>query len=349
MMNGKGKLETVSLFYRQMSVLLNAGVPLVDALDCLSEQEDYEFADIVIGLTVRVSGGASLSHAMSYSKHYFDGAAIGLIGAAEESGAMVTTFEKLADVSERTVKIRKMVITALTYPAIQALAIIGVIIVFVTFIAPGDSGLFAANGEELPWPSQVLVDVSAFFSNPFHVGFSIFCIFGWSYFFHHSYKTSTEFQKRVDRFLIQLPMVGNMIVKYESARICYTMETTMVVGLPILKAVALAERVAGNRMVKRKLQMVRADLREGEPVGEAFSRGELFSPLVLAMMEVGQQTGRLDEMLRLVSQRLDEDVENTLLSMVRFLEPLLLGIAGVAAGFVAVAALLPLLEMINKL
>lgn len=348
-LKGRGNPELVGIFYRQMAVLLGAGVPLNDALVSLADQEDPEFTDIIHRLNHRVCTGYNLSQAMAIEDHYFTPVGVGLVSVAERSGSLVAVFDKLADLYARSLRLRRLLVTAMIYPSVQALAILSVAILFVTVIAPGDSGLFTALGGELPWPSKVLIAISDYLRNPWLVGGTLLILGSAVVSFLRAYHSNERMRTWIDDLLLSVPVLGPLLTKVATIRVVYTLESTITVGLPLLTAIHLSEGVVNNLAVRVRLAAVRLAVSEGDSVSEALRNKDLFGPIVAAMIEVGEESGQLDQMLRLIAVQLDDDVERALHALTVLLEPLLLSIAGVAAGFVALAALMPLLQLINNL
>jgi type IV pilus assembly protein PilC len=341
--------ETVGLFYRQLSVLMTAGIPLNDSLICLAENPDERFSKVVETLQQRIANGSTLSAAMLEHPMYFGLMPVGMVRAAESSGALVATLERLANLSERTTRLKKKVGAALTYPAVQFLCILSVVAFFVLVLAPDEEGLFSVLGGELPWPSRVLIHLSKVLKSPV-----ILCAVGIvplaaGWLFQRQLKRSPQLRLMVDGWILHLPVFGTLVRQVAAVSVVDTMESMVSVGIPALKAITLSEKVVGNEAIKFGLQRARSDIQNGDSIGQAFARNQIFDSLVASMIEVGEESGRLDQMLRLISRRLDEDVELALESMVKLIEPILLCIAGVAAGFVALAGLMPLMNMISKL
>lgn len=341
--------DSVALFYRQLSVLLNAGVQLNDALVCLTRNDDEQFARMVGDIQLQISTGSKLSVALQTYSRVFSPVAIGMVAAAEMSGALAATLDRLAELSERATRLRKTVISSMTYPIVQFVCIFAVLLFFVLAISPNDDGIFALVGGELPWPTRVLVALSGYLRSPTLIiatGLLVSGLVGW---FLRLLQRSDQFRLNLHDFLLRVPVFGALLGKVEAVRVVDSMESMMTVGVPALKSIQLAEKVVGNLAIRKRLEFARKEIRDGSGIGKAFAHQEIFAPMVAAMIEIGEDSGRLDEMLRVVAIRLDEDVELALQTMVKLLEPLLMSFAGLAAAFVALAGMMPFMQLISNL
>jgi type IV pilus assembly protein PilC len=342
-------LEQIAFFYRKLASMISAGVQLERALEA-QMGSGHEYLDSVVdGLHKKICSGWSLSKSMAQYPDIFTPVSIGLMGAGEQTGGMARVLEKMAELKEQAVRLKKMVISALTYPGILMLTVLAVGVLFVTVVCPEDGGLFGAMGAELPWPSRLLVEISRLFRSPlFFLGLPAFLV-ACGLFARSRLQKSPELRLKLDEVLLNLPVVGPLVQKAAAARVVFILGSSLQMGLTLGTALNLACRVAGNRAVAERLKRARQGVMDGEGLGEALANQRVLPPMVTSVIESGEASGRLDELLNRAALQLEEDVQMTVMAAARLLEPLLMIGAGLAAGLVALASLLPLIDLVNHL
>lgn len=339
------------LLYRRLATMVAAGVTIDRALAFLADSSEPALQRVVQSLRGQVLDGKTLDYAMKSPElaGVFSPLAIGLVSTGFQSGGLVGCLAKLADLAERTQKQKRALLAALTYPAILALCILGVGLFFVLVIAPGDQGLFAAFGGRLPWPSRVLVDLGSVLRNPL-VWLSLLAagLLGATV-GPRLWHSSPFLRRQVDQIVLDLPAVGPLVEKAMAARVLYILSTTLQVGVPVTQALTMCGQVLGNSVLRSKLESCQRLFEQGTELGEALAAVGLFPTLVTQMVTVGGETGQMDKLLERLSQLYEEEVESALENFARVLEPIMLGVAGVMAGFVALAALLPVIQIVDQL
>lgn len=340
-------LEIMAPFYRRLATLLAAGVNLSRAFESLGDSGEADLDRLVETLHQGVSSGFSLSQSMRRRPDIFGPLALGLVAAGEETGRLTYALSRLADASEQALRLKKMVIAALTYPVILACSLLLLALLFATFICSQDANLFGAD--QLPWPTRVLVAFGGLARNPLVVSGAILLLGMVAATARQTYQRSRAIRRRVHEAILRMPLVGRLVAKMISARVVYVMGLTLDVGLPLTASLDLGERVAGNLAVEGQLRRVRQAVGLGEDVTAAFGSLEVLPPMVISIIEVGMTTGNLSELLMRASTSLEEDAQDALLALARLLEPILLAGGGVVAGFVALAALAPMLQLLQQL
>mgnify|MGYP000947193766 CR=1 FL=1 len=347
---GKVKLANLSIFCRQFSTMVDAGVSLVRCLDVLSRQtEDPKLKRILVDVGERVEGGESLSRAMQRHPRSFNNLFIGLIRAGEIGGVLEESLQRLSAFLEADVALRRKVKAALTYPVLVMIAAIGIVIFLVSWVVPQFAALFKDIGlkdEEFPAMTKFLIDLSYNFKNNWLV-ILIVCLvvfFGWKLF------VGTRFGRRTaDRIKLKIPVFGKLHHKVCMARFSRTMGTLLTSGVPILQAMETVAGTVGNTIMADAVLDARARIREGDRIGDPLEASRMFPPMVVHMIGVGEESGSLDFMLQKIADFYEQEVEATLQSLTAALEPILIVFLGFVVGFIVIAMFLPLIKVIEGL
>ncbi|MGV3618786.1 MAG: type II secretion system F family protein [Fimbriimonas sp.] len=347
---GKVKLTHLSVFCRQFSTMVDAGVSLVRCLDVLSMQtQDNKLKRILGDIGERVEGGESLSRAMQRHPRTFSSLFIGLIKAGEVGGVLEESLQRLSQFMESDVALRRKVKSAMTYPVLVAVMATGIVLFLVLWFIPQwmdiltDLGLKA---DDLPAPTKFLMDVSNVLLNYWWMCTIAIIILLFSY----RLFVSTRFGRRVaDRVKLKLPVFGKLHHKICLARFSRTMGTLLTSGVPILQAMETVAGTVGNSIMADALLEARARIREGDRIGDPLEASRLFPPMVVHMIGVGEESGSLDFMLQKIADFYESEVEAALASLTAAIEPIMIVSLGFVVGFIVVACFLPLVDVISKL
>jgi type IV pilus assembly protein PilC len=347
---GKVRLTNLSIFCRQFSTMVDAGVSLVRCVDVLAQQtQDAKLRRILLDIGERVEGGESLSRAMQRHPRTFNNLFIGLIRAGEVGGVLEESLQRLSQFLESDVALRRKVKSAMTYPVLVAVMSTAITIFLVVWFIPqwvvilNDLGL---KGEDLPAPTQFLIDVSNLL---IHRGWivvvaTILIVIAWKMF------VSTRFGRRVaDRMKLKVPVFGKLHHKICMARFSRTMGTLLTSGVPILQAMETVAGTVGNTIMADAVMEARARIREGDRIGDPLEASRLFPPMVVHMIGVGEESGSLDFMLQKIADFYESEVEATLSSLTAALEPIMIVSLGFVVGFIVISMFLPLAQAISKL
>lgn len=347
---GKVKLKNLSVFCRQFSTMVDAGVSLVRCLDVLSRQtNDPKLKKILLDVGERVEGGESLSRAMQRHPRTFNSLFIGLIRAGEIGGVLEETLQRLAGFLEADVKLRRKVISSLTYPVLVVVASLGIVAFLVLWVVPQFAAFFRDLGmkdEDFPAITKFIVDLSGnFVKNWLVIAVTIVVtVVGWRVF------VSTRFGRRVaDRMKLKVPVFGSLHHKICLARFSRTMGTLLTSGVPILQALETVSGTVGNSIMSDAVLDARARIREGDRIGDPLEASRLFPPMVVHMIGIGEESGSLDYMLQKIADFYESEVEAALASLTAALEPILIIFLGFVVGFIVVAMFMPLVTLIQKL
>ncbi|GIV09970.1 MAG: phytochrome sensor protein [Fimbriimonadales bacterium] len=345
---GRVKLTDLAIFSRQFSTMLDAGVSLIRCLDVLQAQtNNARLRKILMDLSARVESGESLSRSMARHPKAFSQLIIGLIRAGEVGGVLEESLQRIAGFLEKDVELRRKIRSALTYPVIVLLAAIGIVIFLVTWLVPQFADLFKELGiKEMPAMTQFLIDLSALFTQRWYVVvISVIVIL-------IAYKlfVSTRVGRRVaDRVKLRIPVFGPLHHKIVMARFSRTMGTLLASGVPILQAMETVAGVVGNSVVSDAVIESRSRIREGEKIADPLQRSKMFSPMVVHMVSVGEESGSLDHMLNKIADFYENEVEMAIASLTAAIEPVMIVLLGFIVGFIVIAMFLPMIEVISNL
>ena len=326
-------------FTRQLSILINAGVPILECLEILHKQEQHlVLKRVVKNISLQVEEGKSLYESMSQQQG-FDKLYCALVKAGEAAGILDTILVKLAEFLEKAEKLKKQVKSALTYPVI--VVIVGIIVIFglMTFVVPQFVGILKETNQEIPWVTQVVMDISSFFQN--YTLLLIAGLISGVMLFINSIRTK-QGKIQWDRFTMKAPLFGSLIIKGNLSSFTRTLATMLAAGVPIIDSLEICIDTLDHTQIAKDLSKVRLAVIEGKSITEPLSRISYFPPLVTQMIKVGESTGNLDLMLVKVADVFENEVEDLVANLTKLIEPLILVVLGGMIGFVLVAMYLPI-------
>lgn len=333
----------ITIFTKQLSVMLGAGVSLITALDILkSQQESIDLELAVRQIKVHVENGIALSQAMAKHPLIFDDLYVALITAGEASGNLDAMLNRLALYLGKTAKIKGQVQSALVYPIIVTVIALAILSGLLAWVVPTFAEQFADTGRELPWLTQQVIAVSDFFlDNWIKLGF---CLVG--FVFALNYWLQTEKGREAwDRFILKVPAIGTLMKKIAVSRFCSTMADMLSSGVNLLSALSICATSAGNKVFEEFILDVRKSLEAGTTFAAPLSNGDLFPDMVVSMVTVGEATGALDEMLQKISEFFEEEVDLALEAALSLIEPFMIVVIGGLVGIVLIAMYLPVFDL----
>jgi type IV pilus assembly protein PilC len=340
--------KELAIFTRQFSVMIDAGLPLVQCLEILaSQQENKFFQKVLTGTRGQVEGGATLSAAMRSSPKVFDALYVNMVEAGETGGILDTILQRLSTYIEKNVKLQRAVKSALVYPVGVLTVAGGVITLLLWKVVPIFATLFAGLGVDLPLPTKIVIALSNFIGSIF--GFFILVAFVGAIFGLKVWYGTPQGRFVLDTIVLKLPVLGLLMRKIAVARFTRTLGTLISSGVPILEGLDITARTAGNAVVERALQKVRRSLEEGKSLTEPLKESEVFPGMVTQMIAVGEQTGAMDAMLQKIADFYEEEVDAAVKDLLTALEPIMIVILGVVVGGVVISMYLPLFSLIGKL
>jgi len=345
---GGVKAKELAIFTRQFSVMIDAGLPLVQCLEILAgQQENKVFQKVLTGTRSQVEGGATLSAAMRSSPKVFDALYVNMVEAGETGGILDTILQRLSSYIEKNVKLQRAVKSALVYPVGVITVAAGVITLLLWKVVPIFATLFAGLGVDLPLPTKIVIAMSNFVGSIFGLLFLV-AIVGALFGLKIWYGTR-QGRFILDTIVLKLPIVGILMRKIAVARFTRTLGTLISSGVPILEGLDITAKTAGNAVVEKALQQVRKSLEEGKSLTEPLKEAEVFPGMVTQMIAVGEQTGAMDAMLQKIADFYEEEVDAAVKDLLTALEPIMIVFLGVIVGGVVISMYLPLFSLIGKL
>jgi type IV pilus assembly protein PilC len=339
--------KTLAVFVRQFSVMIDAGLPLVQCLEILGTQQDHKtFAKILQQTRMDVEGGASLADAMRKHPKAFDDLFVNMIAAGEAGGILDTILKRLATYIEKAVKLKGQVKGAMVYP-VAVISIAGIVIAVIMWkVIPTFASMFEGLGAELPLPTRIVIAISNWFVRllPFIViGMILFVIFFKRYYATHGGR------RVIDRLVLKMPIIGVLMQKIAVARFCRTLATLVSSGVPILDGLEITARTSGNAIIEDAIMAVRKGVEGGMTIAQPLKESGVFPPMVVQMIGVGEQTGALDAMLSKIADFYEEEVDQAVANLLTLMEPVMILFLGTTVGGIVISMYMPLFDMISKL
>ena len=339
--------QSIAIFTRQFSVMIDAGLPLVQCLEILGGQQDHKvFKRTLIQIRQDVESGSNLADAMRKHPKVFNDLFTNMVAAGEAGGILDTILQRLSTYIEKSVKLNSQVKSAMIYPvAVISIACI-VVAVILWKVIPVFASLFASLGAELPLPTRVVIALSNFIADYWWlIGIVIVATIYSIRKYHETYKG-----KRVlDGILLKMPVLGMLLRKIAVARFCRTLATLTSSGVPILDGLQITARTAGNSIVEDAIMATRKSVEEGKTISEPLGDTDVFPSMVVQMIAVGEQTGALDTMLTKIAEFYEDEVDIAVAGLMKLLEPLLIAFLGVAIGGIVIAMYMPMFALIGQI
>lgn len=336
-------INDMATFNRQLADLLSSGIPLVKALAVIQNQtSNPALVEVITQITQDVSGGDSLAGAMSKHPRIFSKLYCAMVKSGEAGGLLDEVLQRLADFAESEADTRSKIKSALAYPAVMVLAGSGAVIVLMTVVMPKILGIYSSLNQTLPATTQFLIAVSNMLREYWYVfvGALILGIVA----FIRMIQTA-EGKRLLDTTLIKVPLLGQMIVKKEIANFCRTLGSLLHNGVSILPALDITHDVLTNKIVADEVATIPANVTQGEGVAGPLRKSKVFPPVVVNMMAIGEETGRLDEVLMKIARSYDTEVDRATKTLTSLLEPIIILAMGIVVGFIVISMLLPIFSL----
>jgi type IV pilus assembly protein PilC len=339
--------KRISIFTRQFSVMLDAGLPLVQCLEILGDQEENRtFQAIIQQVRTDVESGASLADAMRKHPKAFDDLFTNMVAAGESGGILDIILQRLSTYIEKAVKLKSQVKSALIYPV--SIIVIAALVVYIILwkVIPVFAQLFAGMGGEMPALTRMVISASNFVGSysPFIVMIIVFggvALNRWH---------NTPHGKRIlDGLLLRIPIIGMLLRKIAVARFCRTLGTLTASGVPILDGLEITAKTAGNAIIEDAVMAVRKSVEEGKTISEPLAQTKVFPSMVVQMINVGEQTGALDQMLSKIADFYEDEVDTAVAGLMKLIEPVMITVLGAVIGTIVAAMYLPLYSILSKI
>jgi len=343
--NKKIKSKDLSVFCKQLYAMLKAGVTIVTSLEILKQQTENKKLSRIIGYMYEdLQKGNTLSEALSKHKEVFPEIFISMVEAGELSGNIDIIMNRLSSHFEKEYKIENKVKSAMTYPMILAVVAAAVVVFLLTTIMPTFVEMYSSSGVELPGITKVMIALSDFIKNRWYI--LVLFIIG-IMFLVSALKKSSKVQYQVDYYKLRVPVLKNLVLKIATSRFTRTLSTLMGSGVPLLQALETVSGVTGNTYVKSKILEVKEDVRRGLPLSQPLKKQNLFPPMVHNMIKIGEDSGSIEEILDKTADFYDEEVETAIQRATALLEPLMIVIMAVVIGFIVIAMVVPMFDMVK--
>ncbi len=344
---GSVKAKELAIFFRQFSVMIDAGLPLVQCMEILgNNQANPTFKTALLGVRTSVEGGATLANAMRAYPKIFDDLSTNMIEAGETGGILDTILQRISEYVEKAVKMKAAIKSALVYPVsviVIALLVVGALL---KFVVPIFANLFVGLGVALPAPTRFVINLSAFIQSFWWL---IFLTIGLLVVAIKYIRKTPEGLFQTDKIMLNLPVFGQVLRKIAVARFTRTLGTLISSGVPILDGLSITARTSGNAVLERALMKVRTAIESGRTIVDPLRESGVFPNMVTQMIGVGEATGAMDSMLQKIADFYEDEVDAATKDMLALMEPMLISFLGVAVGGIVISLYLPLFSMIAKL
>jgi len=337
----------LAIFTRQFATMINAGLPLVQCLDILSKQTEKEDFRAVIAQTMRdVEAGTTLAEALAKKENnkVFDELFVNMVEAGEAGGILDDILQRLATFIEKAEALKRKIQGAMVYPAVVMTVACLATAFMLIFIIPTFARMFTAFGGDLPLPTKIVMGLSSFLRSYWWV--MLGGIVG-TIVMIRRYYTTEQGHMQIDKLLLRVPVLGDVIRKGAVARFTRTLGTLISSGVPILTGLEITARTAGNRVVQEAIMAARASIREGETISAPLKQSNVFPPMVVQMISVGEETGALDDMLTRIADFYDSEVDTAVDALTSLIEPVMIVFMGAVVGGMVIAMYLPMFKLIN--
>jgi len=344
---GNPNAKDLAVFTRQFSVMIDAGVPLVQCLQILGEQQDKKkFQGVIQSVTREVESGSNLANAMKAHSRVFDDLYTNMVAAGEAGGILDTIFQRLAIYIEKAVKLKRAVQSAMVYPIAVIVIAAGVITLILWKVVPQFTILFESMNVDLPLPTRIVIGASKFVGN-----YGLFMGIGLGIlgFVFRSYYRTQKGRYTVDGTLLKLPILGPLFRKIAVARFTRTMGTLIASGVPILDCLEITAKTSGNAIVEEAIFKVKRSIEEGRTIAEPLKESKVFPAMVVQMVGVGEQAGALEQMLNKIADFYEEEVDAAVGDLMTAMEPAMIVVLGTVVGGIVISMYLPIFTLVSQL
>jgi type IV pilus assembly protein PilC len=342
---GSIRMRDIVIFTRQFSTMINSGLPLVQALDILAKQsENPTLQSVTRAVVFDVESGHTVADALSKHPRAFSDLYVNMVAAGEAGGILDTILMRLATFMEKNDALIRKVKGAMIYPSVIMVVAFGAVVILLVFVIPVFESMFASVGLALPLPTRIVIGLSAFLRGYWYVLIAGIAALVFSI---RKYYSTPNGKLNIDKFMLAVPVLGDVLRKSAVSRFTRTLGTLISSGVSILDGLEITAKTAGNRVIQDAIMASRASIAGGDTIAAPLQKSEVFPPMVISMIAVGESTGGLDEMLSKIADFYDEEVDAAVSGLLSMLEPIMIVWLGVVVGGMVVAMYLPIFDMIN--
>ncbi len=335
--------KEIVIFTRQFATMIGAGLPLVQCLNILSgSTENKIFSKVIADVKSKVEAGETFADALRRHPKVFDSLYTNMIEAGEVGGILDKILLRLADYAEKAMALKGKIKSAMVYPTAIVTVAVAVVVFLLVFVIPMFGEMFADFGQELPWPTKIVLNTSDFVINHWFVVFIIPIVL---FFAFIQFRKTERGCTITDKIFIRLPVLGPLIQKVAVAKFTRTMGTLISSGVPIIEGLEITAKTSGQKVIEHAVLAIIDDIKAGKGLAEPLKEQGVFPPMVVQMIEVGEQTGALDSMMNKIADFYDQEVDTAVEGLTSLLEPMLMVFLGVVVGFVVVAMYMPIFKI----
>ena len=350
---GSIKPKSLMIFTRQLATLIDSGLPLLRSLTVLEKQEPNPVLKATVSsLAENVQGGSTFSESLAQHPKIFNKLYVNMVKAGELGGVLEIVLNRLAEYQEKAQKLKNKIVSAMVYPVIVMFIAVAILVFLMIFIVPKFKEMFSSTDQELPLISQIVFGMSEFFlARPLFVPnvVFVFIMFGIGAFLFTIWGRTTGGRKMIDNMKLRMPILGDIQRKSAVSRFSRTLGTLVTSGVPILQALNITRDTAGNVVISNAIEKVHEAVKEGETIVTPLQASGVFPNMVISMVDVGEETGQLPEMLLKVADVYDDEVDNAVTALTSILEPIMIVVLALIVGSVVFALFLPLIKMISTM
>ncbi len=337
------KTSDVVVFTRQLATLIDAGLPLLRALNALIDQlEKSPLKRVIIKVRDEVNGGMTFAEAMRQHPRVFPPLYTNMIQAGEAAGALEVVLERLADLGEKNLKMRNHIRSVMVYPILVALIGVGVIVFLLVKVVPTITSIFAETKQALPLPTMILLNISDFLRIYW---WGLILILAGLYTLYRLWVKSRRGRYIVDLIKLRLPLFGMLTRKVAVVRFSRTLATLLASGAPLMESLDIVKNLVNNMSIGQAIEQAKEAIRAGKSIADPFRQSRVFPPIVVHMISVGETSGSLENMLHKVAESYEEEVETTVSALTSLLEPIMIVVMGIVVGYIVMSILLPIFQM----
>ena len=347
-LQGKIKTKILTQFTRQLATLVNAGLPLMRGIEVLKRQmHDSQMVEALNGISENISAGGTFSEALSAYPKIFDRLYVNMVKAGEAGGVLEVVLGRLAEFAEKSERIKNKVKGAMIYPSVVLVAAIGITAFLLVTVIPKFQQVFTdiLGGAQLPAITEFVMGLSQAVQNN---GLQIFICLVALYVLYKVFSKTKVGSYQLDRLRINIPVIGTLVRRTAISQFSRTLGTLLSSGVPILQALVIVRDTTGNQVVRNAIQMVHDSVKEGESMTDPLAASGVFPPMVVSMVQVGEETGALSDMLTRVANTYDDEVDNAVAGMTAAIEPALIIFLAVVVGTIVIAMFLPMIKIISS-
>ncbi len=341
--NRKAKEDDLVIFSRQLSTMIDSGIPILQSLDALQEQITHPaFKSIVAEVRDDIQMGSSLS--ASFAKHpgAFDTLFVNMVKVGETGGVLSQILDRIASYLEKSLKLKRKVQSAMIYPAVVVSMAGMITVLLLVKVVPTFAGIYTSFNKKLPGMTQALIDVSNTLQHNLLGLIAVIIIFG--FVVNRLYATDKG-RLYIDHFVLKMPIFGDIIRKVAIARFSRTLSILLQTGVPILESFDIVGKSSGNRVIEEVIETVKENVRQGESIATPLLKSGVFPPMVTRMISIGEKSGQLEKMLTKIADFYDDQVDTAVNGLTSIIEPLIIGVLGVVVGFIVIALFMPIISI----